>query len=73
MKGKNGLSLVLVGLISIWAPVAPAESQNQAPQRAAAPIRGPSDLHHGGEVRPGGVQQRRLRHHGIPTRQPVGR
>ena len=31
MKGKNGLSLVLVGLISIWAPVAPAGSQNQAP------------------------------------------
>ena len=31
MKGKYRLSLVLVGLISIWAPVAPAESQNQAP------------------------------------------
>jgi hypothetical protein len=31
MKGKNGLSLVLVGLSSMWALVAPAESQNQAP------------------------------------------
>src|SRR6185436_11170452 len=32
MKRRNGLSLVLVaGLIAVLAPVAPAESQNQAP------------------------------------------
>ena len=31
MKSMNGLSLALAGLISFWAPVAPAESQNQAP------------------------------------------
>ena len=31
MNGKTGLSLLLAGLISIWASVAPAESQNQAP------------------------------------------
>src|SRR6476661_7775862 len=32
MKGRNGLSLVLVvGLLAVLAPVAPAESQNQAP------------------------------------------
>ena len=31
MKKTNGLSLVLAGLLSLWAPVAPAESQTQAP------------------------------------------
>ena len=40
MKSKNGLSLVLVGLISMWAPVAPAESQNQAPPTVQMPQAG---------------------------------
>ena len=31
MNGKTGLSLLLAGVISIWASVAPAEPQNQAP------------------------------------------
>ena len=44
MKGRNGLSLVLVGLISLWAPVAPAESQNQAPPNVPLPQSGVSQV-----------------------------
>jgi hypothetical protein len=31
MKNTNALSLVLAGLLAIWVPVAPAQSQTQAP------------------------------------------
>ncbi len=40
MKSKNGLSLVLAGLVSLWAPVAPAESQNQAAPTVPLPQSG---------------------------------
>ena len=40
MESKNGLSLVLAGLVSLWAPVAPAESQNQAAPTVPLPQSG---------------------------------
>jgi hypothetical protein len=40
MKGKNGLSLVLGGLIAMCAPVAPAESQDKAPPTVQIPQSG---------------------------------
>jgi hypothetical protein len=40
MNGKNGLTLVLALLIFTWAPVAPAESQKQAPPTVPLPQAG---------------------------------
>ena len=37
MKDTNGLSLVLAGLLSMWVPVAPAESQTQTPPTVQLP------------------------------------
>jgi hypothetical protein len=45
MKETNGLSLVLAGLLSLWAPVAPAESQTKAPPTIQLPQPGVPEIY----------------------------
>src|SRR4030095_14940867 len=44
MEGKNGLSLLLVGLITIWAAVVPAESQKEGAPTVPIPQSGVSQI-----------------------------